>query len=114
MDDLFIKGNSLEEGKNLLNRANMGLSWARMSLKPGKSKVLILKGGKVQHDKVLTITSSNEILTIPSIVNNPVQFLGRTISFNLHDHDEVKSFSLAVEKGLSLLDQSAHRGIHKT
>ena len=108
MDDIFLKANSLEEGENLLQRTNTALTWARMFLKASKSKSLIIKNGKVQHDKFLSIKSPNGTETIPSIVNNPVRFLGRSISFKINDRDQVNVFSLAVSKGLSLIDKSCH------
>ena len=113
MDDLFLKGNCVEETQHLLNRANDCLSWARMQLKPSKSKSLIIVNGRVQEEKSLHIISGKNTQTIPSIVNNPVKFLGRFISFDLKDTDQIKAFSLAVSKGLSLIDKSFHRGIHK-
>ena len=113
MDDLFLKGSSLVETQNLLNRANNCLNWARMRLKPAKSKSLIMENGRVLQEKVLFVSSGNKDEIIPSIVNNPVKFLGRSISFNLKDTDQIKTFSLAVAKGLSLIDKSPHRGIHK-
>ena len=113
MDDLFLKGKSFDDAQNLLNRANTGLSWARMKLKPTKSKSILLVNGKVQHDKLLSINYSNQSATIPSIINNPVRFLGRSISFTIKDKDQVEVFCSAVSKGLSLIDKSCHRGIHK-
>ena len=84
-----------------------------MSLKPSKSKCLVLLDGKVQNDSFLIITTHNKVETIPSIVNNPVRFLGRSISFDIKDKEQVKAFSLAVTKALALIDKSYHRGIHK-
>ena len=113
MDDIFLKANSFEEGENLLQHTNVALTWARMALKASKSKSLVIMNGKVQHDMFLSIKSPNKIETIPSIIDNAVGFLGRSISFKIIDRDQVNVFSLAVSKGLSLIDNSCHRGIHK-
>ena len=113
MDDLFLKTNNLQSTQNLLNRTNTALSWARMKLKPSKSKSLIITNGRINQNKQLTITFDNQVLIIPSIVHNPVKFLGRAISFSLKDSDQVEVFSCAVTKGLSLIDKSFHRGVHK-
>ena len=113
MDDLFLKTNSLQSTQNLLNQANFALSWARMKLKPSKSKSLVLIHGRLIQDKHLTIQCDNEVQIIPSIVHNPVKFSGRTISFSLKEKDQVEVFSLAVSKGLSLIDKCFHYGVHK-
>ena len=113
MDDLFLKGNTLEETQNLLDRANVSLSWARMKLKPSKSKSLIITDGKVNQHQFLSINVDNKNVLIPSIVNNPVKFLGRMIDFSLKDTTQVQTFCLAVSRGLSLIDKSSHRGVHK-
>ena len=64
--------------------------------------------GKLQEDKQLTITNNDQTQIIPSIVQNPVKFLGRTISFSLKDKDQSEAFSLSVSKGLSPIDKSFH------
>ena len=86
--------------KNSLNQANTALSWARMALKPAKSRCFVLTDGKFQEDMTLYVSKSNIVLSIPSISNQQVKFLGRTISS-------------AVCKGLALIDKSFHRGVHK-
>ena len=97
----------------MLNHANTALTWERMKLNPAKSKSLIISDSKVNKDKQLTINFENEVQITPSIINNPVKFLGIFISFSLKDKDQVEAFSLAVSKGLSLIDKSFHRGVHK-
>ena len=84
-----------------------------MRLKPSKSKSLILSDGKVEKDGILSVSSGNDTQVIPSIMNNPVKFLGRKISFSLRDKDQVDAFNKAVSQGLALIDKSFHRGIHK-
>ena len=72
-----------------------------------------MTNGRVHQEKSLSVSSSAKSENIPSIINNPVKFLGRLITFDLKDTDQIKSFSLAVSKGLSLIDKSPHRGVHK-
>ena len=113
MDDLYLQADSTEKAQNLLNRANEALTWARMKLKPCKSKCLIISKGQLDQDKTLSINYENKIQTIPSIKNNPVKFLGRKISFSLKDKDQIEAFSTVVSQGLTLIDKSFHRGVHK-
>ena len=84
-----------------------------MKLKAQKYKCFTLIGGKAQQQSVLSICLDNETQTIPSIFENPVKFLGRKISFSLKDKDQVEALTAAVSLGLSLIDKSPHRGIHK-
>ena len=113
MDDLYLQANSVEKTQSLLDRANTALTWARMKLKPCKSKCLIISAGQVKQDQVLSIQCDEGIQTIPSIKNNPVNFLGRKISFTLKEKDQVEAFSSAVSQRLLLIDKSFHRGIQK-
>ena len=84
-----------------------------MKLKSTKSKCLSIEKGKVIHNKFLSITTNNKTENIPSILKNPVKFLGRTIIFEIKDKDQAETLKLAVTKGLSLIDKSFHRGVHK-
>ena len=113
MDDLFLKANTFEETQHLLDRANFSLTWARMKLKPSKSKSLVMIDRKVNKEKFLSIKVESRKVQIPSIFQNPVKFLGRMIDFTLKDTDQIQTFCAAVSKGLSLIDKSCHRGVHK-
>ena len=99
MDDLFLMLPSLSKTQDLQNRASLALPWARMSIKASKSKSLVIDSGKIVHDKSLCIVLSVNRQAIPSIADNPVKFLGRTISDALSDKYEADSLSLALNKG---------------
>ena len=113
MDDLFLKAKTLNEAQGLLDRANFVLSWARMKVKPSKSKSLVIVKGVVQNDKFLKLSTLNKSENIPSISTNPVRFLGRYITYKVNDKHQAEEFSQTVSKGLSLIDKSCHRGIEK-
>ena len=99
--------------QQLLNRASLALSWARMSLKPSKSRTITIENGKVSKTSKLSLTQDGQHQEIPSIFENPIKFLGRQISSSLNDQCQVKNFSEALSKGLLLIDKSSHRDIHK-
>ena len=80
MDDFFLMSPSLSKTQDLLNCASLALSWARMSVKTSKSKSLVIDSGKIVHDKSLCIVLGANRQAIPCIADNPVKFLGRTIS----------------------------------
>ena len=113
MDDLFLMSPSLSETQNLLNRAAFALSWGRMSMKASKSRSIIIENGRVKNNSKLVLSEAGNENKIPSIVDNPVKFLGRQISFPLSDKSQVDKFSEALTKGLLLIDKSYHRDLHK-
>ena len=84
-----------------------------MALKPGKSKCLLLPDGTFQQDMTLYVSKSNIGISIASISNQPVTFLGRAISFTVSDKDQRKVNSSAVSKELALINKCFHRGVHK-
>ena len=52
-------------------------------------------------------------MSIPSISDQPVKFLGKTISFTVSEKDQMEVFPSAVSKGLDLISKSFHRGVQK-
>ena len=113
MDDIFLKADSVSNLQVLLNRASIVLNWAHMFLKTSKSRSLVIKDGKVIFDRTLSITQGEKTEIIPSIHCNPIKFLGRTISFDLSDKNQIEAVSLALSTALNLIDKSKHKGIHK-
>ena len=113
MDDLFLMSPTIKGTQDLLNRTSIALSWARMSLKASKSRSLVIAKGKVVNNEHLTITTNKTVHPIPSIMENPVKFLGRTISDSLSDRNQIEKVKLALSKGLALIDKSKHRPVHK-
>ena len=72
----------------------------------------MLTDGKFQQGMTL-MPKSNINMSIPSISNQPVKFLGSTISSTVSDNDQLEVFSSPVSKGLALIKNSFHRGVHK-
>jgi hypothetical protein len=48
MDDMTITTKSVVEGRWLLEELENIVLWARMSFKPGKTRSMVLKNGKLQ------------------------------------------------------------------
>ena len=84
-----------------------------MSVKASKSKSLVIFSGKIVHDKSLCIVSGANRQAIPSIADNPVRFLGRTISDAMSGKYQADSLTLALTKGLGLISNSGHCAIQK-
>ena len=113
MDDLFLMSPSLIQTQKLLNRAVKALSWGRMALKASKSKTLVINDGEVLEHCALSVCVSQNMQPIPSITQNPVRFLGRSISVTLNDKESKESLIEALAKSLKLINNSKHRGVHK-
>ena len=87
MDDIFLMSPSPSQTQALLDCAVLSLSWARMTIKASKSKSLLITNGKVQDQSFLSVFVNNKVHSIPSLAENPVKFLGRTLSSSLTDKD---------------------------
>ena len=115
MDDLFLKSATLNGAQDLLNQANTALSWRRMAFKPAKTRCLVLTDGKFQEDVGLYVSKSNIDVSISSISNLPVKFLGRTILYIVSDKDQMEVISSAVSNALDLISpyKSLDRGVQE-
>ena len=66
-----------------------------------------------QQDITIYVPKSNIDVSIPSISNQPVKFFGRTNSFTVSGKDQMEVISLAVSKGLALINKSFHKEVQK-
>ena len=85
-----------------------------LDLKSAKSRCLVLTDGKFQQDITFYVSKSNIDVSIPSISNQPVNFLGKTISFTVSDKDQMEVISSAVSKGLAFINKSFYRGVQQS
>jgi len=76
MDDPLIPTESHIQARWILNALKDVVTWARMSIKPMKSLVLILRKDKVWPNTTLRVQSEE----IPSLINNPVKCLGQWLT----------------------------------
>ena len=75
-----------------------------MALKPAKLRCFMLTDDTFQQDITIYVPKSNIDVSIPSISNQPVKFFGRTNSFTVSGKDQMEVISLAVSKGLALIN----------
>ena len=115
VDDLFLISPSISKSQELLNRCVTALSWSNMSFCTAKSRSMVIKKGIVSKESAFTILADNpeHPENIPSIHQNPIKFLGRSINSSLSDTDAIEKFTTQIIDGLKAIDSSAHRGIHK-
>ena len=92
MDDMFLMSPSIPATQVLLDGCAVALIWARMSFRASKSRSMMIDKGKVIDISLFSF--KGEI--IPSIHENPVKFLSRTIDFTLSDKHSVEKFVTKV------------------
>jgi len=141
MDDMNLMSPSVHDTSTLLSRCCTALTWGRMKFKASKSRYVIIKSGRVVSPSVspfripigpnnTTQQSSEIILTdesvrkgsftfalpsdpIPSIIDNPVRFLGRIIDGSLTDRKNIEELDSKLKDGLLSIDRSKFKGTEK-
>ena len=88
MDDLFLMSPSLQQTQVLQNHAAIVLCWARMSVKPFRSRNLVFVKGKTLNGNALSFKVNRSMYSIPPISERPIRFLGRSISDSLLDRND--------------------------
>ena len=105
MDDLNLLTVGVDDGKILLDRASIALTWARMAWRLKKSRYLILIKGRVSFN------SSFE--EIPSIAQKPVRCLGKIMDGSIRDTKGSVWLEDKIVGGLDKLDKSFLLGSSK-
>ena len=118
MDDVSILTSSVESANVALKRTEKAVSWARMKLKPAKSRSLVVKKGRsmdVQPFAVgeLDASLAREVDVIPCLQRKALRTLGRVYDASIRD-----SWSKGMVKGklvgkLKMLNKSYARGVMK-
>ena len=91
MDDISLMTTSTPASKIALQRIVVALKWARMKLKPQKSRSLVIKGGKCRYEQPFQV--AGEI--IPSIQKELLKTLGRVYNSSVTDrqvHDDLRNW----------------------
>ena len=102
MDDVILMTTSTPASKIDLQITAVALKWARMKLKPKKSRSLLIKGGKCIDEKPFQV--AEEI--IPSIQKKPSKTLGRVYNISVTDRqaqDDLKKIKQLLQKTDRLL-----------
>ena len=81
MDDMTITTKTVMEGRWMLKDLEELINWARMRLKPVKSRSLVLKKGRVYKHARFKIGSDY----IPTVTEKPVKSLGKWFNSTLKD-----------------------------
>ena len=81
MDDLSIMTTNVPMGHIALERASFVVSWARMKVKPSKSRGFVIHRGQVQKSEPFCVDGE----TIPGLHRSPLRTLGRVFDFSISD-----------------------------
>ncbi|KAL1266945.1 hypothetical protein QQF64_002620 [Cirrhinus molitorella] len=109
MDDVTILLQTAACTNRLLKRLEELLSWARMKIKPSKSRCLSIRKG-VRKDNIF-FSVNGEV--IPRLVDQPVKSLGRLYTAELTDKHMAASVNAQLTGGLKKIDETLLPGKFK-
>ena len=101
MDDMTTLTTTAACTKRLLGKLQQNIEWARMKIKPSKSRsISIVKG--VLRDTRFHIGED----PIPTVSEQPVKSLGRWYNASLKDKEQVEQLRQEIGKGLENIDKT--------
>ena len=109
MDDVSLMTRSTAAAKIALERTVIALKWARMKLKPQKSRSLVIRKGKSIDEQPFKV--GEEI--IPSIQKEPLKTLGRIYNSSVTDKTAREDLRKKIIDLVQKLDKSLLTGIMK-
>ncbi|KAL7395412.1 hypothetical protein ABVT39_016252 [Epinephelus coioides] len=109
MDDVTTLLQTSACTARLLKRFEELLTWARMRIKPAKSRSLSIRKG-VRTDSICFTVDSEKI---PLLMDQPVRSLGRLYTADLSDKHMAASIGFQLLDGLSKIDRSPLPGKFK-
>ncbi|KAL2099527.1 hypothetical protein ACEWY4_003921 [Coilia grayii] len=109
MDDITTILQTAACTARLLKRIDELVAWARMKIKPTKSRSLSLRKG-VRSDRTVFVASGEEI---PLLATQPVRSLGRTYTADLSDKQMGEAVRKQLADGLAKISESQLPGKYK-
>lgn len=109
MDDMTISTKTAIEARWTLKEIEELISWARMKIKPSKSRSLVLKKGRVTN---YDFQLGQEI--IPSVSEKPVKCLGKYFDDTLRDTKNTTNTVEQLQQWMEAIDKSGLPGKYKT
>ena len=94
MDDLSILTTTVPMLNMALERTNKALNWARMQLKPSKSRSLVMQRGKVLDIEPFFVDGTK----IPGLQKEPLRTLGRVYDCSISDKSAKHSLHIVLYK----------------
>ena len=108
MDDIATRTENLVQTKYLLEKLVGKLKWAGLSIKPEKSRSLVIIEGKVSKK-----TPSIEGVPVTSIAEKPIKYLGKVYNKTLNEQKQADEVLGELKEGLKKIDKSIIPGRYK-
>ena len=108
MDDIATRTENLVQTKYLLDKLVGNLKWAGLSIKPEKSRSLVIINGKVSNK-----TPSIEGVPITSITEKPVKYLGKLYNKTLNEQEQAEEVLVDLKQGLKKMEKIRIPGRYK-
>ena len=108
MDDIATRTENLVQTKYLLEKLVGKLKWAGLSIKPEKSRSLVIIEGKVSKK-----TPSIDGVPVTSIAEKPIKYLGKVYNKTLNEQKQADEVLGELKEGLKKIDKSIIPGRYK-
>ena len=108
MDDIATRTENLVQTKYLLDKLVEKMKWAGLSIKPEKSRSLVIIEGKVSSK-----TPSIEGVPITSITEKNIKYLGKVYNSSLNEQDQAREVLQELNKGLQKIERALLPGRYK-
>ena len=108
MDDIATRTENLVQTKHLLDKLVCNLKGAGLSIKPEKSRSLVIIEGKVSNK-----TPSIEGVPITSITEKSVKYLGKLYNKTLNEQEQAEQVLVDLKQGLKKIDKIRLPGRYK-
>ena len=105
MDDMTTITTTVACTKRLLEKLQGNIKWARMEIKPSKSRSISIAKGKLTNERFHV---NNE--PIPTVLEKPIKSLGRWYSAELKDSEQVEQLRQDTISGLKQINNTALPG----
>ena len=108
MDDIATRTENLVQTKYLLDKLVGKLRWAGLSIKPEKSRSLVIIDGKVSNK-----TPFIEGVPVTSITEKPIRYLGKLYNKTLNDQEQAREVFAELKQGLKKIEKEVIPGRYK-
>ena len=108
MDDLATTTRTVTQTNHLLNALEDKMQWARLQVKPGKCRCLVIKKGAVMAQRVKIRETE-----IASVTEKPIKYLGKEYNPSLNDRSQVEDTIVGVKEKLRKVDRDKLPGRYK-
>ena len=108
MDDIATRTENLVQTKYLLDKLVGKLRWAGLSIKPEKSRSLVIIGGKVSNK-----TPFIGEVPVTSITEKPIKYLGKRYNKTLNEQEQAREVLVELKQGLKEIEKTVIPGRYK-